>query len=53
MENCYLNLTVDQVAAMPERAQELLGFDVYDGTGRGNGVLGYYEMGNPKDLFRT
>ena len=53
VENCYLNLTVDQVAAMPERAQELLGFDVYDGTGRGNGVLGYYEMGNPKDLFRT
>ena len=45
--------TVEQVAAMPERAQELLGFDVYDGTGRGNGVLGYYEMGNPKDLFRT
>lgn len=53
VENCYLNLTVEQVAAMPERAQELLGFDVYDGTGRGNGVLGYYEMGNPKDLFRT
>ncbi len=51
VENCFLNLTVDQVAAMPVRAQELLGFDVYDGTSRGNGVLGYYEMGNPKDLF--
>jgi len=53
VENCYLNLTVDQVKAMPERAQELLGYDVYDGTGRGNGVLGYYEMGNPKDLFKA
>ena len=53
VENCYLNLTVAQVAALPERAQELLGFDVYDGTGRGNGVLGYYEMGNPKDLFKA
>ena len=51
VENHYLNLTVEQVRALPERAQELLGFDVYDGTGRGNGVLGYYEMGNPKDLF--
>lgn len=53
VENCFLNLTVEQVAAMPERAQELLGFDVYDGTARGNGVLGYYEMGSPKDLFST
>jgi ectoine hydroxylase-related dioxygenase (phytanoyl-CoA dioxygenase family) len=51
VENHYLNLTIEQVRAMPERAQELLGFDVYDGTTRGNGVLGYYEMGNPKDLF--
>ena len=52
VENHYLNLNIDDVRAMPERARELLGYDVYDGTGRGNGVLGYYEMGSPKDLFK-
>ena len=51
VENHYLNLTLDQVKAMPKRAQQILGWDVYDGTPRGNGVLGYYEMGNPQDLF--
>lgn len=52
VENHYLNLDLDQVAAMPERARELLGYDVYDGTATGSGVLGYYEMGSPKDLFK-
>jgi ectoine hydroxylase-related dioxygenase (phytanoyl-CoA dioxygenase family) len=52
VENHQLNLTRDDVRAMPERARELLGYDVYDGTSRGNGVLGYYEMGSPKDLFK-
>lgn len=53
VENCFLSLDPKAVAAMPVKAQELLGFDVYDGTPRGNGVLGYYEMGNPKDLLRA
>lgn len=52
VENHQLNLDLDAVRAMPEAARALLGYDVYDGTGRGNGVLGYYEMGSPKDLFR-
>ncbi len=52
VENHYLNLDVEAVRAMPEAARALLGYDVYDGTGRGNGVLGYYEMGSPKDLFK-
>ena len=52
VENHFLNLDVDAVRAMPDAARALLGYDVYDGTGRGNGVLGYYEMGSPKDLFK-
>ena len=52
VENHQLNLDLDAVRAMPEAARSLLGYDVYDGTGRGNGVLGYYEMGSPKDLFK-
>tara|TARA_B100000676_G_scaffold272437_1_gene290442 strand:- start:15529 stop:15657 length:129 start_codon:yes stop_codon:yes gene_type:complete len=39
------------VKALPKRAQQILVWNVYDGTTRGNGVLGYYEMGNPQDLF--
>ena len=30
----------------------LYGFGVLSNSA-GNGVLGYYEMGSPKDLFRT
>jgi len=52
VENHYLNLDLDNVRAMPERARQMLGYDVYDGTARGNGVLGYYEMGSPRDLFK-
>ena len=52
VENHFLNLTVEDVAQLPERARALLGYEVYDGTPRGNGVLGYYEMGSPSDLFR-
>ncbi|MBT6203065.1 MAG: phytanoyl-CoA dioxygenase family protein [Alphaproteobacteria bacterium] len=51
VENHFLNLIVDDVKALPTRAQQILGWDVYDGTERGNGVLGYYQMGNPQDLF--
>lgn len=51
VENHYLNLSIDQVKALPKRAQQILVWNVYDGTTRGNGVLGYYEMGNPQDLF--
>jgi len=46
-----VNLDLDDVRKMPAPARQLLGFDVYDGTARGNGVLGSYEMGSPKDLF--
>ncbi len=54
VENSYLNLPLDVVSRMPVRVRELLGYEIYDGSGRENsGFLGYYEMGSPRQLFET
>lgn len=54
VENSYLNLPLEVVARLPVRARELLGYEIYDGSGRENsGFLGYYEMGSPRALFET
>ena len=42
---------MDQIKAMSKHAQQILAWDTYDGTPRGNDVLSYYEMGKPQDLF--
>ena len=52
-ENHFLHTTVEQVAELPERARQLLGYDLYayhqeDFFG---GPLGYYEYGSPQALF--
>ena len=54
VENSYLNLPLEIVASLPVRARELLGYEIYDGSGKeGSGFLGYYEMGSPRALFET
>ncbi len=54
VENSYLNLPLEVVARLPVRARELLGYEIYDGSGReDSGVLGYYEMGSPRALFEA
>ena len=52
-ENHQLHATVEEVARLPERARQLLGYELYlhhaeDATG---GPLGYYEQGSPSVLF--
>ncbi len=52
-ENHQLHLTVEQVAALPERARQLLGYELYSYYGEElfGGPLGFYEYGSPKVLF--
>lgn len=53
-ENHFLHTTVEQVAKLPERVRQLLGYDLYahydeEITG---GPLGYYEYKSPATLFK-
>lgn len=51
VENSYTNISLDVVAGLPRRAQELLGYALYDASGVGGGYLGYHDMGDPMRLF--
>ena len=51
VENSYTNIGLDQVATLPRRAQELLGYALYDASSIGGGYLGYHDMGDPMRLF--
>lgn len=55
VENSYLNLPLDVVRKLPSRAQQLLGYDLYNGVNEDvpTGVLGFYEMGDPAQIFAT
>ena len=52
-ENNCLSIPVDRVRAMPRRAQELLGFGLHDGVGRGEGFLGAVDNQNPLELLAS
>ncbi|MGI9324131.1 MAG: phytanoyl-CoA dioxygenase family protein [Pseudomonadales bacterium] len=51
VENSYMNVSVEQAKALPERARRLLGYALYDASSVGGGYLGYYDMGDPASLF--
>ena len=51
VENSWLGVPLDRIRQLPERAQELLGYAVYDGTSRGGGMINMYEVGSPKALL--
>lgn len=50
-ENNLLSTPLERVRKMPRRAQELLGFGVYDGVEFGEGFLGALDNRNPLDLI--
>ena len=51
VENSWLGIPLEKVRALPERAQSLLGYDLYDGTSRGGGIINMYEVGSPRALL--
>ena len=51
VENSWLGIPLEKVRALPERAQSLLGYDLYDGTSRGSGIINMYEVGSPRALL--
>jgi ectoine hydroxylase-related dioxygenase (phytanoyl-CoA dioxygenase family) len=50
-ENNYLSTPPHVAAALPRQAQEVLGYAVHDGIGRGGGYLGMVRMQDPVDLL--
>ncbi|MGI9284488.1 MAG: phytanoyl-CoA dioxygenase family protein [Pseudomonadales bacterium] len=52
-ENHFLHTSVEQAKEWPERARQLLGYDLYSHYDDGlmAGPLGYYEYGSPAVLF--
>lgn len=53
VENSYTNIPLEVVRTLPRRAQELLGYALYDGSSLDGGFLGYHDMGDPMSLFET
>jgi ectoine hydroxylase-related dioxygenase (phytanoyl-CoA dioxygenase family) len=51
VENSYTNVPPDVAATLPRKAQELLGYALYDASSIGGGYLGYHDMGDPMALF--
>lgn len=51
VENSYTNISMEVVETLPRRAQELLGYALYDASSMGGGYLGYHDMGDPMRLF--
>lgn len=51
VENSYTNFPLDVVQTLPRRAQELLGYALYDASTVGGGYLGYHDMGDPMRLL--
>ena len=52
VENSYTNVPVDTVRNLPLRAQQLLGYELYDASHLGGGYLGYHDMSDPMKLLR-
>jgi ectoine hydroxylase-related dioxygenase (phytanoyl-CoA dioxygenase family) len=50
-ENNYLSTPPALAAGLPRRAQELLGYALHDGIGRGGGYLGMVRMQDPVELL--
>jgi ectoine hydroxylase-related dioxygenase (phytanoyl-CoA dioxygenase family) len=50
-ENNYLAIPPVIAAKLPRQAQELLGYAVHDGIGRGGGYLGMVRMQDPVELL--
>lgn len=52
-ENHFLHTTVEQASTWPERARQLLGYEMYAHYDENisGGPLGYYEYGSPSVLF--
>ena len=50
-ENQYLSVPPAVAATLPRRAQELLGYSVYNSLSRGGGYLGMVRMQDPIDLL--
>ena len=51
VENSWLGIPLERVRQLPPRAQELLGYEVYDGVEQGGGQINMYEVGSPKVLL--
>ncbi len=52
-ENNYLSIPPDVARTLPRRAQEVLGYAVYDAIPRGGGYLGMVRMQDPVDLLAS
>jgi ectoine hydroxylase-related dioxygenase (phytanoyl-CoA dioxygenase family) len=50
-ENNYLAVPPAMAATLPRAAQEIIGYAIYDGIGRGGGYLGMLRLQDPVDLF--
>ena len=50
-ENNYLTTPPDLARSLPRRAQELLGYALYDAFDVGGGHLGFHEVGDPMKMF--
>ncbi len=50
-ENNYLAVPPEIAATLPRRVQEILGYAVHDGVGRGGGYLGMVRMQDPADML--
>ena len=51
VENSYTNVPPEIARDLPQRAQELLGYALYDASEIGGGYLGYHDMSDPMRLF--
>lgn len=51
VENSYTNVPPEVARTLPRRAQELLGYALYDASAIGGGYLGYHDMSDPMRLF--
>ncbi len=51
VENSYTNTPPEVARRLPRRAQELLGYALYDASAVGGGYLGYHDMGDPMRLM--
>jgi ectoine hydroxylase-related dioxygenase (phytanoyl-CoA dioxygenase family) len=52
-ENNYLSTPPSVAATLPRRAQELLGYSIYDSVSRGGGYLGMVRMKDPVELLAS
>ncbi len=50
-ENNYLSIPPAVAATLPRRAQEVIGYSIYDAIPRGGGYLGMVRMQDPVDLL--